>query len=210
MGFESYLNTYTFKCVLPGSKQEVEYKAITTGQIKGLLVYENETNPIILENAFDNLITSSVLSKDFNIDDLYLEDRNYLLIELRKVTKGDVYSFSFTCPECKNDNLSSINFEKLEVIEKPEVKDNEIVINKEVSIFIDHITRGDQKLSYSKINTKNRTQNQIQADMVLNTLTTGIKKVVSPDGDETDLDFDKKNMIMSDFVTFENFENIKE
>ena len=106
MGFKNYLNVYEFDCVLPGTKQEVKYKPITTNQIKKLLVYENELNPIKIEQAYNELISSCVISEEFDINSIYIKDREFLLINLRKVSKGEQYEFTFTCPECKSGNMS--------------------------------------------------------------------------------------------------------
>jgi hypothetical protein len=64
--FLDYVNVYEFECELPGSKQKVKFKPVTTGQIKKLLTYEKETNYVIQEQALDDLISSSVLSEGFN------------------------------------------------------------------------------------------------------------------------------------------------
>ena len=99
--FKNYVNVYEFDCKLPGSGKVVNYKPITTGQMKKLLIYENETSPVVQEKALDSLISSSVIDKDFNINDLYLEDRFFLLVEMRKNTKGKTFTFPFECSKCK-------------------------------------------------------------------------------------------------------------
>ena len=91
--FLQHVNVYDFTCELPGSKQTVQFKPVTTGQIKKLLSYENETNYVVQEQALDDLISSSVLSDGFDIGELFIYDRLFLLLEIRKKTKGEILEF---------------------------------------------------------------------------------------------------------------------
>ena len=95
--FRNYLNVYEFNTTLPGSGEEVTFRPITTGQLKKLLIYENETDPMVIEGALDDLISSCIVNEDFNINDLYLQDRFFLLVEIRKKSKGENYSFQYNC-----------------------------------------------------------------------------------------------------------------
>lgn len=142
--FYDFINVYDFVCELPGSKEKVHFKPITTGQLKRLLTYENETNYVIQENAIDDLITSSVLSEDFNIDEQYIYDRLFLLIELRKKTKGEVLEFQVKCPECNSQSLNRIDLNTLEIKEL-ENSENHIVEFGNVKIHLRHMKRRHQK-----------------------------------------------------------------
>jgi hypothetical protein len=68
--FKKYLNVYEFETTLPGSGEVIKYKPITTGQLKKLLIYEDDDDPSIIEEALDDLITSSVISEGFDVTDL--------------------------------------------------------------------------------------------------------------------------------------------
>ena len=48
--FKKYLNVYQFETTLPGTGELIQFKPITTGQIKKLLVYEGSENLNIIEN----------------------------------------------------------------------------------------------------------------------------------------------------------------
>lgn len=141
------VNQYEFSCVLPGSKQEVKFKPVTTGQMKKLLVYEGEEDIFKVEELLDDLISSSVLTEGFDIKKLYLQDRFYLLIELRKKTKGSDYTFTFHCPVCKKENLANINLDELPVKEFSENLDD-IKVNEQISFRMGYVTREDQLEAY--------------------------------------------------------------
>ena len=59
--FRKYLNVYEFETTLPGTGDTVKFKPMTTGQLKKMLVYENSTNPMTVEKALDELISSSII-----------------------------------------------------------------------------------------------------------------------------------------------------
>jgi hypothetical protein len=207
MGFKDYLNVYEFECELPGTGEKILYKPITTSQIKKLLVYENENNPIKIEEAFDELIKSCVISPKFNIDEIFLEDRYFLLIELRKASKGSVYEFKFSCPKCKSDNLFGVDMDGFKVTKRPKKVDGKMPLSEEISLFITHITRGQQKAAYKDIDAKLPLK-QLQAEMALNSVAASISEIETPDGLEKDLKFKDQKYIM-DNLSFNIFDDIK-
>jgi hypothetical protein len=143
--FLEYINVYDFTCELPGSKEQIQFKPVTTGQIKKLLTYENETNYVVQEQALDDLISSSVLTEGFNIDEQYIYDRLFLLIEIRKKTKGEVLEFQVKCPECSSQSLNRVDLNQLEIqqLENPE---NRIVdFENGVKVHLKHMKRRHQK-----------------------------------------------------------------
>lgn len=113
--FKMYLNMYQFDTKLPGSGRELKIKPITTGQLKRMLMYENVMDMGKIEEALDTLITECVLSKDFDVNELYLQDRFFLLTELRKVTRGNMYTFTAFCnnPMCGSQYVHTIDLSKL-------------------------------------------------------------------------------------------------
>lgn len=144
LNFIDYVNIYDFSCELPGSKEIVKFKPVTTGQIKRLLTYENETNYVLQEQALDELISSSVFSEDFNIDNLYIYDRMFLLMEIRKKTKGEVLEFKIDCPECKSQSMNRVDLNSLKLTQL-ENDDNHIVDFGQIKVHLRHMKREHQK-----------------------------------------------------------------
>jgi len=142
--FYDFVNVYDFNCELPGSKNSIQFKPVTTGQIKKLLTYEKETNLVVQEQALDDLISSSVLSEGFDIDEQYIYDRLYLLIEIRKKTKGEVLEFQMKCPECDSQSLNRVNLDQLETIPL-ESTDDLVVELGSVKVHLKHMKRKHQK-----------------------------------------------------------------
>ena len=206
--FMDYLNIYEFETVLPGSKEVVKFKPLTTGQLKKLLVYEKEENLIIQEEALDELISSCVVSDEFDINELYLQDRFFLLIEIRKKTKGEKYSFTFKCPECKSQTLTSLNLDDLEVVSLPEEFDNSVALTDDIGVSLRHIKRKDFKAISKFIDVKGKSELQINSDIQTGLFAAGIEAIATPDGLEENIDL-KSKMYLVDNVPTSAFEEIK-
>jgi hypothetical protein len=161
LNFIEYINTYDFTCELPGSKETVQFKPVTTGQIKKLLTYENETNYVVQEQALDELISSSVLTEGFDINEQYIYDRLFLLIELRKKTKGEILEFQVKCPECNSQSLNRVDLNKLE-IKQLESQENRIIdLENGIKVHLRHMKRKHQREDIKpQFFTKGMTDNQ--------------------------------------------------
>ena len=121
--FQKYLNVYSFESVLPGTGEHLTYKPITTGQMKSMLLYEDNEDLGKIEEALDSLISSCVLTEGFDIMKLFLQDRFFLLVEIRKATKGNMYTFNLNCVDCKGQSMQTVDLTKIKIIKpKFEIK----------------------------------------------------------------------------------------
>lgn len=124
--FRSYINSYVFETDLPGSGMSVSFKPVTTGQIKKLLLYETTEDPMAIETALDDMITECVVKPEkFDTRSLYLQDRFFLLVEIRKATRGATYQFQTVCTSCGSQSQQNINLSNLPVTKL--TKKNKIV-----------------------------------------------------------------------------------
>ncbi len=176
------LETYEFETKLPGSGKTVKFKPITTGVMKKLLVYEDEEDIETLDRFLDDLIQECVITENFNIDELLLHDRFFLLVEIRKKSKGNMFKFSYTCPKCELETIQSVDLSKLEVVS---IKENTgpVPINDNLSIELQHLTRGQQKEAFKNV-PDNLSFNKRLAEVATYSYALAIKSVVS--GEERD------------------------
>jgi len=206
MSFKQYFNVYNFSCELPGSGKTVNFKPLTTKEIKKLLVYENITEHHQVENVLDQMIQSSVIDEEFDLNELYLQDRFFLLTEIRKKTKGEEIEEEFECPKCKSQNYIIHDLNKLPVKKLDNNVDNRVELMENVFINLWYITRGQEKEAFEKTdNSLSKTEKD--ADIQLNILTQGIKSVETPEGKEENLSFEDKKYIV-DSLTIKNINTI--
>lgn len=207
--FLDYVNVYDFECELPGSKQVVKFKPVTTGQIKKLLTYENETNYVIQEQALDDLISSSVLSDEFDIDELYIYDRIYLLIELRKKTKGEILEFKMTCPECKSQSLNRVDLDQLKLT-KLENNDDRVVNLNQIKIHLRNVKRKHQKEEIKpQFFPKGMTETQKAYIFQVLFHACAINKIETPNGIDENINM-KDKIYFIENIPMQQMETIKE
>jgi hypothetical protein len=72
-----------------------------------------------IEDALDEVVNECVLTPGFSIDNIYLQDRFFLLMELRRITKGNAYTFQLLCPECGGQSMQTVNLSDLPVNPSP-------------------------------------------------------------------------------------------
>jgi hypothetical protein len=202
-----YVNSYEFDYTLPGSNEVIIYKPITTGQLKKLLPYENETDTKIVEKLLDDLISNCVLSEGFNIDNLYLEDRFALLIELRRKSKGEEYSFIYTCPKCESRTPITKDLNTLKCTKKSFENDT-FVINENLSCKLDQITRGEQKKIYEMIEKEGITNNNLKiAQIATYSYAMSMRTFITPEGETNDVSIEDKINIIDGTFNDKQYEN---
>lgn len=114
--FRNYINSFVFDTELPGSGINVSFRPVTTGQIKKLLLYETSEDPLSIESALDDMITECVVKPDnFDIRKQFIQDRFYLLVEIRKATRGATYNFQTICTSCGSQSQQAVNLSDLTV-----------------------------------------------------------------------------------------------
>lgn len=206
---KSLLNTYEFKCNLPGTGEEITFKPITTGQMKKLLIYEKSTDPFVIEDALDDLISDCVITEGFDIKKMTLQDRFFLLIEIRRKSKGDKYTFKHKCEKCKQEIINTIDLSLLEV-KKVDPDANSIVkINDNLSIEVEHFTRLMQIKAYKETAVDNMSNIQRLAESTTLLFAYAIKKFITSEGEVTDAPLDDKKFIVDnmDDKSGEKFRN---
>lgn len=195
---KKYVNDYKFNCTLPGTGEKIVFKPITTGQLKSLLIYEGADDAFEIEDALDELITGCVVSEDFVIDDQYLQDRFFLLLEIRKKSKGETYSFIHRCTKCNQDIATSINLDDLEVIPINEDRETVFKFNENLSVEMGFITRGMQKQAQKFVRELGQLSEIRQvAELATYSYAISITKFVTPDGESTDVSIEDRIFILN-------------
>jgi hypothetical protein len=207
--FYDFVNVYDFTCELPGSKETIQFKPVSTGQIKKLLTYENETNFALQEMALDELIKSSVLTEGFSIDDIYIHDRFFLLIQIRKKSKGEVIEFPYTCRECGSQTLNRVDLNLLNVKEIDEDIDPSVELSRGIKVYLKHMKRKDLKEIKPAHFKKNMTNTQLAAEYQTLFHACAIDKIEVPDGIDDNLRLSDKVYLIDNIPTGE-FDKIRE
>lgn len=201
--FKKYLNKYEFKTVLPGSGQGVTFKPITTGQMKSLLVHEGEEEMGVIENILDTLISNCIVTpEDFDVTELYVNDRFFLIIELRKHTRGTTYQFEWNCPDCKSQSIQVVDLKKLKVTPLPKNFKDIVKLDDDISVRMDFPRRRDQKLAFEILNEAGEiteAQRTAELGVLITALTT--RSVITPKGEDEKVSLEDKIYLLENIST---------
>ncbi len=208
--FKKYLNKYEFKTVLPGTGQKLTFKPITTGQMKALLVHEGEQEMGVIEAVLDQLMTECIVTpKNFNVENMYINDRFFFLIELRKYTKGTTYQFEYKCPDCDSQTLQTVDLKNLNVTKLPKKINNLVELDDDISVVLDFPKRIDQKNAYEILRTYEGTPTESQQTAELGIIVTAltIQSVITPDGEDKNTSIEDRIYLLEN-ITTEMYEKI--
>ena len=171
-------NIYEFETQLPGSGEWIRFRPFTTGQIKKILAFEGETNPLIISEVIKTLLDEVIINEDINIHDFFIRDREYLLMEIRNKTKGNKWETQWECEKCKSQNLLNVDLSKLPTKRiVPETVDYELEILPTLTVYMIHLRVRDEMEIISKID-KSLSDAQKQAELVISMVAGSIDSIV--------------------------------
>jgi hypothetical protein len=122
----------TYSCVLPSKNKEVFFRPFLVSDEKSLLLIKEEKNSRIIFKAILELIEDCY--KDINIEDLTIQDMEYLFCNLRAKSVGELVKLSFTCPTTKEKIESRIDLSKLSIVKG--LKEKEINLDESTKIVL--------------------------------------------------------------------------
>lgn len=188
------LNQYDHEHTILETNKTVGIKPITTGQMKNILQYENEEDVSVVEKILDEIILGCVSSDGFNLDDLTIQDRFELLIGIRKITKGNEYSFNIKCPKCGIESIQLVKLDTLDFTPFPINIDRDIKINDKLTLSLDFIRRGNQKQASELVDGMGGklTDSQKMSEIATFMYAFGISNVKTNVGELTDITIHEK------------------
>ena len=192
---------YEFSTQLPGKGDWVRFRPFTTGQIKKILAFEGETDPLVISEIINALIDEVLLDDDQQVHDFFIKDREYLLMEIRNKTKGPRWETEWKCEKCKSQNLLNVNLEELPVkrIEK-ELVDYELEITPQLTVNMKYLTVMDEMEIINNID-KSLTDNQKSAELVISMVAGSINNIVVNGEVIDDMSFEDKKYFVEESPT---------
>ena len=182
--FRKYLNIYEFDVVLP-SGITVKLKPINAGQLKKFMTSVKNDTLKELSDAMYELISSSVVNEDFDINNVYLNDRASLILELRKISKGTKYQFEYKCPKCSSQSFLTEDLNDIEVIPIPSKINPIVTLDENLSVIMDYVKIGDEK-EILEMGMKS------EPELLLSVIAVSVKGIITPEGEQTDLSLEDK------------------
>jgi len=184
-----YLNVYQFDYNLPCQNKSVKLRPYNAADLKRMLIYSNEE----VEEALDVLLQSCIVQpedskKNINVEDLWLMDRFYLLLMLRKATKGSIYNFVYKCPSCNSEKIEAIDLKKIKVKSIPKGFDFNVKLDDNITVTLKPPTRKSIKLGKQFVSNLLEENISVIAkafDESIGAYSYCIEKIITPEGENS-------------------------
>ena len=103
-----------YELEIPSSKLKVKYRPFLVKEEKILLLaLESEKQDNII-SAIKNIIETCVYSET-NVNEMPTFDLEYVFLQLRAKSKGEVIELKYECPKCKTEIPANINIDDIKV-----------------------------------------------------------------------------------------------
>ena len=103
-----------YKLIIPSSGKEVNYRPFLVKEEKILLIAMESDDEIQMTSAIQNIIENCVYD-DLDVKNMPMFDIEYIFLQLRAKSKGEVVDLSFECDKCKKPITAQVDLSKIEI-----------------------------------------------------------------------------------------------
>jgi len=103
------LNTPTYNLTIPSTKQRIKYRPFVVKEEKILLIALESENDQEIADALKSIITACVTTKDFDFNKLATFDIEYIFLNIRGKSVGEVIDLLLVCPD-DNETEVKVSF----------------------------------------------------------------------------------------------------
>lgn len=163
--------TYTTK--LPSTDQIIEYRPFLVKEEKILLLAMESKDNEQIYNAIKNVISSCVKTK-IDIESLPYFDVEFLFIQIRMKSMGEVVEIIITDPSTKEkfESAMDLNNIKVENLDKKKIKNYKINFTKESGVIVEYPTFKE----FSLVTARNKSSSQLLFDFTCQSIKTIFSK----------------------------------
>ena len=130
------LNVTIHETVLPSTDTVIKFRPFLVKEEKLLLTAMEDPSQSSMLNAIKAIIDSCVQEK-LDVEKLPIFDIEYLFLQLRAKSVGEIVEVGIKCPECDFSIPTEINTEEIKV-SKPEGHSRKIMITDEIGVMLSY------------------------------------------------------------------------
>jgi len=123
-----------YQLIIPSSKKEVSYRPFLVKEEKILLIAMESGEEKEMIGAVKNIIENCVYD-DLDVKNMPMFDIEYIFLQLRAKSKGEIVDLSFDCGKCKKPIPIQIDLTKIEII-RTEGHDIKIPLSDDIGIIM--------------------------------------------------------------------------
>ena len=103
-----------YQLTIPSSGKEVNYRPFLVKEEKILLIAMESEDEMEMTSAIRDIIGNCVY-EDLDVKNMPMFDIEYIFLQLRAKSKGEVIDLSFECGKCKKPITTKVDISKIEV-----------------------------------------------------------------------------------------------
>lgn len=118
------MQTPSYDLVIPSTKQKVKFRPFLVKEEKALLLAQQSEDQNVMLNTLKGVIEACTMNK-VNVEKLAMFDIEYIFLQLRSKSVGEISELVFSCMQCKDPKAKmnvDIDISKIEVVFNPEHK----------------------------------------------------------------------------------------
>ena len=123
-----------YELTIPSSGKKVKFRPFLVREEKILLIAMEAEDEKQMVGAVKDIIINCVYD-EINVDDMPMFDIEYIFLQLRAKSKGEVIDLSFECEKCKTPIETQVDLSTINVT-KTEGHDTKIQLTDEVGIIM--------------------------------------------------------------------------
>lgn len=115
-------NTPVYNLTMPSSGKVIKFRPFLVKEEKALLIAQQSEDATVMVDTLKQVIKACV-KDDIDIDAIPTFDLEYVFIQIRAKSVGEIVELVLSCGKCNNEKSSvnvSVDLTKLEVIKDPE------------------------------------------------------------------------------------------
>jgi len=122
----------SYSCILPSKNKEVFFRPFLVSDEKTLLLIKEDKDTKIIFRSILDLIKDCFT--EINVEELTIQDMEYLFCNLRAKSVGEQVKINFTCPDT-NEKISSVmDLSKIEIITG--IKEKQISLDANTKVIL--------------------------------------------------------------------------
>ena len=156
-----------YTLIIPSSGKEVSYRPFLVKEEKILLIAMESEEETQMIGAIKDIIESCVY-ENLDVKSMPMFDIEYIFLQLRAKSKGEVVDLSFECDKCKKPIIAQVDLSKIETT-RTEGHDTKIPLSEDVGVIMKYPSMEIQ----SVINKENNTD----VENIFSTITSCIDSI---------------------------------
>ena len=123
-----------YKLTIPSTLKEGSYRPFLVKEEKILLIAMESDDPKQMTGAINTIIENCIF-EDLDVNNMPMFDIEYIFLQLRAKSKGEIVDLSYECEKCKKEIPAQVDLAKIEIT-RTEGHTNKIQLSSDVGVIM--------------------------------------------------------------------------